>query len=79
MEVPRIGVELELQLPACTIATVMWQDLSYICDLHQSSWPCWVLDPLIEARDRTCNFMFPSWIHLCCATMGTPSNTVYQL
>ena len=29
MEVPRLGVELELQLPACAIAAAMW-DLSRI-------------------------------------------------
>ena len=36
MEVPRLGVELELQLLAYTIATAML-DLSHICDLHCSS------------------------------------------
>ena len=35
MEVPRLGVESELQLPAYTTAT--W-DPSHICDLHRSSW-----------------------------------------
>ena len=34
MEVPRLGVELELQLSAYTTAKAM-PDLSYICDLHQ--------------------------------------------
>ena len=41
MEVPRLGVELELQLLAYTAATAV-QDLSRICDLHhilmESSW-----------------------------------------
>ena len=32
MEVPRIGVELELQLQAYTAARAMW-DLSHICNL----------------------------------------------
>ena len=36
MEVPRLGVESELQLPAYATATAM-PDLSYICDLHHSS------------------------------------------
>ena len=36
MEVPRLGVETEQQLPATAIATAM-QDLSHICDLHHSS------------------------------------------
>ena len=33
MEVPRLGVQLELQLPVYTTATVT-QDLSRIFDLH---------------------------------------------
>ena len=37
MEVPRLEVEVELQLPACAAATAT-QDLSHICDLHHSSW-----------------------------------------
>ena len=36
MEVPRLGVELEPQLPAYTIATAM-PDLSRVCNLHHSS------------------------------------------
>ena len=50
MEVPRLGVELELQLPAYTTATAK-QDPSHICNLHHSSWQCWILNPLNEARD----------------------------
>ena len=36
MEVPRLAVKLELQLPACTTATAM-QDPNHICNLHHSS------------------------------------------
>ena len=36
MEVPRLGVKLELQLPAYTTATAT-QDLSHVFDLHHSS------------------------------------------
>ena len=71
MEVPRLGVELELQLPAYPTATAM-PDLSLICDLHQSSWQCWILGPLNEARDQTCVLMDTSLIHFYWATMGTP-------
>ena len=39
MEVPRLGVESELQLPAYTTATAKW-DLSSMCNLHHSSWQC---------------------------------------
>ena len=43
MEVPRLGVELELQLPAYTMATAT-RDPSRVCDLHYSSWQRWVLN-----------------------------------
>ena len=52
MEVPRLGVKLELQLPAYTTATARLE-LRYICDLHCSSWQCWILNPLNNARDWT--------------------------
>ena len=52
MEVPRLGVESELQLPAYTTDTGTW-DLSQVCELHRSSRQCRVLTPLIEARDQT--------------------------
>ena len=50
MEVPRLGVELELQLPATATATAR-QDLSHVCNLHQSSRQCQELNPLSEVRD----------------------------
>ena len=53
MEVSRLGGESELQLPAYTTATAMWE-LSHSCDLHRSSWQYWILNPLSEARDWTC-------------------------
>ena len=52
MEFPRLGVELELQLPAYTTATAT-PDLSHICKLHLSLWQCQILNPLSEARDQT--------------------------
>ena len=52
MEVPELGVKLELQLVAYTTATAMW-DPSLVCDLHHSSWKCLILNPLSEARDQT--------------------------
>ena len=61
MEVPRIGVESELQLPAYATAMAMW-DPDHICDLHHSSWQHWIPDPLSEARDRTYILMYTSWI-----------------
>ena len=50
MEVPRPGVESELQLPAT--ATVTW-DLYYIHNLRHRSLQRWILDPQSEARDWT--------------------------
>jgi len=62
MEVPRLRVELELQLLAYTTATETW-DPSCICDLHHSSWPHRVLNQLSEARDRTHILMDSSQVH----------------
>ena len=52
MEVPRLGVELELQLPAYTTATAMW-DPSHRCGIHHSSQQCQILNPLSKAKDQT--------------------------
>ena len=52
MEVPRLGVELELQLLAYATATAM-PGLSHICTLHCSSRQQRILNPLSETRDRT--------------------------
>ena len=60
-EVPRLGVELELHLPAYTTATAM-PDPSLICDLHHSLQQHQVLNPRIEPRDRTCIPMDTSWV-----------------
>ena len=61
MEVFRLGVKSELQLPAYTTATAM-QDLSLICKLHHSSRQHWILNPLIEAGDWTRILMYTSWV-----------------
>ena len=45
MEVLRLGVELELQLPAYTVATATW-DPSHVWDLHHSSWQHRIPSPL---------------------------------
>uniref|UniRef100_A0A8D0WMK8 Retinol binding protein 7 n=1 Tax=Sus scrofa TaxID=9823 RepID=A0A8D0WMK8_PIG len=38
------------------------QDPSSIFDIHHSSWQCWILNPLIEARDGTYNLTVTSQI-----------------
>ena len=56
MDVPRTGVELDLQLLVYTIATETL-DPSLICDLHHSLWQQWIFNPLSKARDWTCILM----------------------
>jgi len=60
MEVPRLGVESELQLLAFATATAT-PDASCICDLQQ----CRILNPLSEARDQTHILIDPSCVHYC--------------
>ena len=72
MEVPRLGVELELQLPAYTTAIAKWHS-SHVCDLHHSSRQHQILNLLSEARDGTRILMDASWIRFHCATTGTPT------
>ena len=64
MEVSRLGVKSELQLPAYTTATATL-DLSRLCDLHCSSQQCRILNPLNEARDQTLVFMDTSQLPFC--------------
>ena len=46
-------------------------DLSHGCDLYHRSWQCQILNPLSEARDRTCILVDMSQIHFWWATTGT--------
>ena len=77
MEVPRLGVESELQLPAYTTATAR-QDLSCICNLHQSSRQSQILNPLSKERDQTRVLMDTIWVHYCWVTTGTPSEFIFK-
>ena len=52
MEVPRLGVESEMQLQAYATASAMW-DPSHVCNPLHSSKPCQVLNPLSKSRDQT--------------------------
>ena len=71
VEILMLGVKLELQ-PSADAAAMAAQDLSCICDLHHSSRQCQILNPLSEARDRTCILMDTSQVHCRCATAGPP-------
>ena len=50
MEVPTIGSESELQVPAYT-TTIATPYPGHVCNLHHSSQQCQILNPLNEARD----------------------------
>ena len=78
MEVPKLGVKLELQVPAYATATAM-QDQSQVCNLYHSSWQCWILNPLIETRDWIHILMNPSQVCYHWAMMGTPKEFLFWL
>ena len=77
MEVPRLGVILELhclptpQLQQCGIQAVY--------NLHHSSWHCWIPDPPSEARDWTHIFMDTSQICVRSTTMGTSQPLLFLI
>ena len=61
MEVPRLGVTSELQLPAYTPATAP-PDLSCVCDPHHSSQQRRIPDSLSKTRDRTRILKDAGWV-----------------
>ena len=69
MKVPRLGVESQLQLPACTTATATL-DLSHIRDLHSSLRQQWILDPWSKVR---------GWSHILMETMCPPAEPQWEL
>ena len=50
MEVPRLGVTSELQLPTYATATET-RNRSQVCNLHHSSQQHQIFNPLCKARD----------------------------
>jgi len=76
MEVPRLGVKLELRLPAYTTATAI-PDPSLVCNLHHSTRQRQILNPLSDARNQTHVLMDISQIRFRCATAGTLSSLVF--
>ena len=71
MEVPGLGVELELQLLAHTAATAT-PDLSHICDLPCSSQQHQLLNPLSGARNCAHILVDTSQSITCWGTTETP-------
>ena len=74
MEVPRLGVKLELQLLAYTIATAM-QNLSHICDLHHSLQQHQILNPLSEAKIET---IFPQTLCQIAHSADLPATILHH-
>ena len=75
MEVPRLGVTLELQLPAYAIASEA-PDLSHVCGLHHSSWLCILLatSQVLNLRGHNGNScFFPINLSLACFTYRAPA------
>ena len=61
MEIPGLGVALELQPSAYATVTAVW-DPSCNCDLHGSSRQHWILKPLRKAKDQIHILMDTSWV-----------------
>ena len=70
-------VESELQRPAHATDTAMW-DPSCVCDLHHSSWQRRILNPLREARDRTCILMDTSRVLNLLRHNGNPPGRIFS-
>ena len=87
MKVPRLGVELEQQLLVYATDTAM-RDPSQVYNQYYSSWQCWILNPVNEARDQTLILMDTSqiinllshngntWIFFLINTYSTPWSEV---
>ena len=77
MEVPKLGVKLELQLPAYATATATW-DPSHVCDLHHSSRQRQILNLLSKARNWNFILLDTSQICFCWAMTGTPRGAFWS-
>ena len=53
IDVPRLGVEAEVQLPAYATVTATSDPSPIFVDLHRSLWQHQILIPLSEVRDQT--------------------------
>ena len=76
MEVPRLGLNLSCSCSACATTTAALH-LSRVCNLHHSSWQRLMLNPLVEARNRTCILTNTSRVCYHWAMVGTPTPILY--
>ena len=80
MQVLRLGLKSELQLPAIATATATaTPDPSRVCNLHHCSQQCRILNPLREARDQTHKLMVPSWMVSSVPQQDPPNQFCYSL
>ena len=77
MEVPRLGVESELQMPACA-TTIATKDPIYICNLHHSTQQCQILNPLSEVRDLTHILMDTSQVCNLLSHSGNSNKDIFR-
>ena len=67
MEVPRLDIELELQLPAYATTIATWDPSHHICSLYHSSWQSGIPNPLSKPRqDQSRILKDTSRIRFCC-------------
>ena len=76
IEVPRLGVELELQLLAYPTATAMW-DPSLISNLHHSLWNAGSLTHWARPGIKPASSWRLSQVRYCWGTTGTPHYSWY--
>ena len=77
MEVPRLRVKSELQMPACTTAAAT-PDLSFISNLRHSLQQCWILSILTGASYWTLLLRILVGFSTCWAMMGTPPLQIFK-
>ena len=63
--------QIELQLQIYNTAIAM-SDPTQVCDLHQSSPQCGILNPLCKARDRIHILMDTSWVQTLSHNRNSP-------
>ena len=63
VEVTRVGVKSERSCSCQSTELNRTAKLNHVYDLHHGSWQRQILNPLSEARRRTCVLVDISWVH----------------